>query len=224
MLHAYCPGLYSSRRMAKACAERVDLMMIDALDAPDFRTIADFASGNCRRSPDVRAGSEACREAGWRLGHVALDGTKIKANASKHKAMSYERMKTREAELREDVDSWFEAADSPTRRRMRSTARPGVATRRCPRLVPLVDGVGGHLGRMQGGFGGRRLCSGGDLCRLSRPAASRPTSPSAAPSGQPGVNGQIGGALTRRIAQLSLAGRRSRYRSQSRLSGRCLDA
>jgi hypothetical protein len=47
-----------------------------------------------------------------KLGHVALDGTKIKANASKHKAMSYERMKRRETELRAEVDRWLEAAEA----------------------------------------------------------------------------------------------------------------
>ena len=47
-----------------------------------------------------------------KLGHVALDGTKIKPNASKHKAMSYEHMKTRETELRAEVDRWLEAAQA----------------------------------------------------------------------------------------------------------------
>jgi Transposase DDE domain len=47
-----------------------------------------------------------------KLGHVALDGTKIKANASKHKAMSYERMKKREAELAAEVDRWLKAAEA----------------------------------------------------------------------------------------------------------------
>jgi hypothetical protein len=47
-----------------------------------------------------------------RLGHVALDGTKIKANASKHKAMGYERMKKREAELQAEVDGWLKAAEA----------------------------------------------------------------------------------------------------------------
>ena len=100
LLYAYCSGLsYSSRRIAKACVERVDFMMIVAHDAPDFRTIADFRK---RHLPPlgkaVFAGAEACgKSPGWRSWvHVALDGTKIKANASKHKAMSYERMKTRE--------------------------------------------------------------------------------------------------------------------------------
>jgi hypothetical protein len=54
-----------------------------------------------------------CERAGLvRLGHIALDGTKIKANASKHKAMSYERMKKREAELQAEVDGWLKAAEA----------------------------------------------------------------------------------------------------------------
>src|SRR5215467_11435814 len=98
LLYAYCSGVYSSRKIAKACAERVDFMMIVAHDAPDFRTIADFRK---RHLPALA-----------KLGHVALDGTKIKANASKHKAMSYERMKRRETELRAEVDRWLEAAEA----------------------------------------------------------------------------------------------------------------
>ena len=54
-----------------------------------------------------------CERAGLvTLGHVALDGTKIKANASKHKAMSYEYMKKREAELQAEIDSWLNAAEA----------------------------------------------------------------------------------------------------------------
>src|SRR5580700_2365288 len=114
LLYAYCSGLYSSRRMAKACAERVDFMMIVAHDAPDFRTIADFRK---RHLPPLGRlflqVLKLAEKAGLaKLGHVALDGTKIKANASKHKAMSYERMKTRETELRAEVDRWLEAAEA----------------------------------------------------------------------------------------------------------------
>ena len=47
-----------------------------------------------------------------KLGHVALDGTKIKANASKHKAMSYERMEKRAAELEAEVERWLSAAEA----------------------------------------------------------------------------------------------------------------
>src|SRR6202042_545624 len=114
LLYAYCSGLYSSRRIAKACAERVDFMMIVAHDAPDFRTIADFRK---RHLPPLGRlflqVLKLAEKAGLaKLGHVALDGTKIKANASKHKAMSYERMKTRETELRAEVDRWLEAAEA----------------------------------------------------------------------------------------------------------------
>ena len=114
LLYAYCSGLYSSRRIAKACAERVDFIMIVAHDAPDFRTIADFRK---RQIPPLGRlflqVLKLAEKAGLaKLGHVALDGTKIKANASKHKAMSYERMKTRETELRAEVDRWLEAAEA----------------------------------------------------------------------------------------------------------------
>ena len=90
LLYAYCSGLYSSRRVAKACSERVDFMMIIALDAPDFRTIADFRKRHLTALADLFVQVlKLAEKAGLvKLGHVALDGTKIKANASKHKAMS----------------------------------------------------------------------------------------------------------------------------------------
>ena len=64
-----------------------------------------------------------------KLGHVALDGAKIKANASKHKAMSYERMKKREAELHAEVDRWLAAPKPPMGRRTSSTARSAAMRR-----------------------------------------------------------------------------------------------
>jgi transposase len=114
LLNGYASGIYSSRRIAKACEERADFMMIAAGDPPDFRTISEFR----RRHLKALAGLfvqvlKLAEKAGLvKLGHVALDGTKIKANASKHKAMSYERMKTREAELQAEVDRWLAAAEA----------------------------------------------------------------------------------------------------------------
>jgi transposase len=114
LLYAYCCGIYSSRRIAKACIERVDFMMIVANDPPDFRTISDFR----KRHLAALAGLfvqvlRLAETAGLvKLGHVALDGTKIKANASKHKAMSYEGMKRREAELQAEVERWLAAAEA----------------------------------------------------------------------------------------------------------------
>ena len=93
LLHGYASGLYSSRRIAKACRERNDFVMIVALDPPDFRTISDFRKRHLKALGALFLQVlKLCETAGLvKLGHVALDGTKIKANASKHKAMSYER-------------------------------------------------------------------------------------------------------------------------------------
>ena len=101
LLYAYSVGIYSSRRIAKACEERVDCMAVTAMRKPDFRTVSDFR----KRHLGALSGLfvqvlRLCRRAGLvKLGHVALDGTNIKANASKHKAMSYGRMVQAEARL-----------------------------------------------------------------------------------------------------------------------------
>src|SRR5260370_8532124 len=86
--------------------------MIVALDPPDFRTVSEFR----RRHLAALSGLfiqvlRLCETAGLvKLGHVALDGTKIQANASKHKAMSYERMTRRGKELAAEVARWLAAA------------------------------------------------------------------------------------------------------------------
>lgn len=112
LLYSYCCGIYASRRIAKACRERVDFMSIVALDAPDFRTISDFRKRHLKALGKLFGQIlQLCETAGLvKLGHVALDGTKIKANASKHKAMSYERMEQRAAELEAEVAKWLSAA------------------------------------------------------------------------------------------------------------------
>jgi transposase len=114
LLYAYAVGIYSSRKIAKACVERMDFMAIVALQAPDFHTVSEFR----RRHLAALSGLfvqvlKVCAAAGLvKLGHVALDGTKIKANASRHKAMSYAYMKEREAELQAEVDSWLQRAEA----------------------------------------------------------------------------------------------------------------
>ena len=114
LLHGYASGLYSSRRIARACRERNDFVMIVALDPPDFRTISDFRKRHLKALGALFLQVlKLCETAGLvKLGHVALDGTKIKANASKHKAMSYERMKKREAELKAEVARMLAAAEA----------------------------------------------------------------------------------------------------------------
>src|SRR5271168_2671274 len=114
LLHGYASGIYSSRRIAKAAVERADFMMIVAGDPPDFRTISDFRKRHLKALAALFVQVLKLAEAAGlvKLGHVALDGTKIKANASKHKAMSYGRMKQREAELQAEVDRWLAAAEA----------------------------------------------------------------------------------------------------------------
>ena len=114
LLYAYSQGVYSSRRIARACEERLDFQAVTALNQPDFRTISEFR----RRHLDALAGLfvqvlALCRRAGLAsLNHVAVDGSKIKANASKHKAMSYARMVEAEAELAREVAEWLARAQA----------------------------------------------------------------------------------------------------------------
>jgi transposase len=114
LLYAYCQGIYSSRKIATGCVERLDFMAVTGLNRPDFRTISDFRKRHLTALSGLfEQVLKLCRKSGLtRLGHVALDGTKIKANASKHKAMSYGRMLAKEAELKREVAEWFARAEA----------------------------------------------------------------------------------------------------------------
>ena len=106
LLYGYCVGVVSSRKMERATHEDVAFRYLSADTHPDHDTIAAFR----KRHLEALAGLfvqalRLCQKAGLvKLGHVAIDGTKIKANASKHKAMSYERMNETEQRLRQEVE------------------------------------------------------------------------------------------------------------------------
>ncbi len=112
LLYAYSQGVYASRRIAQGCEQRLDFMAVTAMGKPDFRTISEFR----KRHLEALSGLftqvlQLCARAGLvQLGHVALDGTKIKANASKHKAMSYGRMQQAEVALAAEVAGWLARA------------------------------------------------------------------------------------------------------------------
>jgi hypothetical protein len=112
LLYGYSRGLYSSRQLARACEERVDVIAVTGLNRPDFRTISDFRKRHLVALSDLFVQVlRLCRAAGLvQFAHVAVDGTKLKANASRHKAMSYGRMKTVEPALAAEVDAWLEQA------------------------------------------------------------------------------------------------------------------
>lgn len=114
LLYAYAQGVYSSRRIARACEQRVNFMAVTAMQKPDFRTISDFRKRHLGALGGLfQQVLRLCTRAGLvKLGHVALDGTKVGANASKHKAMSYDRMKKAEKELAATVAAWLAKADA----------------------------------------------------------------------------------------------------------------
>ena len=112
LLYGYSRGVYSSRQLARACEERVDVMTVTGLNRPDFRTVADFRKRHLATLSDLFVQVlRLCRAAGLvQFGHVAVDGTKLKANALRHKAMSYGRMKTAEPALAAEVETWLARA------------------------------------------------------------------------------------------------------------------
>jgi transposase len=113
LVYGYCTGTYSSRRIAAKLNDSVAFRFLAAGNNPDFRTISDFR----KRHGAALVGLfdqvlQVCRETGLvKLGRIAVDGTKIKANASKHKAMSYKRVKEKETAIRRQVREIMKRAE-----------------------------------------------------------------------------------------------------------------
>ena len=112
LVYGYCTGVASSRKIERKTHEDIAFRVIAAGAHPDHSAVSEF-----RRVHLGALGGlfvevlKLCQKAGLvKLGHVALDGTKMKANASKHKAMSYDRMQAKEKELAERVKGLLEAA------------------------------------------------------------------------------------------------------------------
>ena len=116
LLYGYCVGVFSSRKIQKHLVEDVAFRVLAAGNQPDFRTISDFRKLHLKALEELfQQMLRLTLETGtMKLGRVALDGSKFKANASKHKAMSYGRMDETEKRLREEVRKLLgqaEAAD-----------------------------------------------------------------------------------------------------------------
>ena len=114
LAYAYCVGVFSSRRVERRLVEDIAFRVLAAGNQPNFRTISDFGkihlktlAGLFEQVLQIALGAGAMK-----VGRVALDGTKIKANASKHKAMSYDRMAEKEKQLKAEVKQLLEQAEA----------------------------------------------------------------------------------------------------------------
>jgi hypothetical protein len=148
LLYGYCQGVVSSRKIERATHEDVAFRYLSADTHPDHDTIAAFRKRHLPALAGLFAQAlQLCEKAGLvKLGHVAIDGTKIKANASKHKAMSYERMNETEQRLRQEVEELLRRAeetdaaeDAQYGKGKRGDELPAELARRESRLVKIRE-------------------------------------------------------------------------------------
>ncbi|MCL6580336.1 MAG: IS1182 family transposase [Firmicutes bacterium] len=116
-LYAFMVGIHSSRKLEQALHEDVGFRVLSGNQQPDHWTLSEFRRRHHKELGDLFEQTvQAAERAGLvKLEHVAVDGTKVKANASKHRAMSYGRMKEEEKRLREDIERWFEEVEANDR-------------------------------------------------------------------------------------------------------------
>ena len=128
LLYGYCVGVASSRRIAQRLHEDIAFRVLAANNTPDFRTISDFRKDNLDALSGLFVQVLAlCQQAGLvKLGHVALDGTKVKANASKHKAMSYQRRRRGKRSWRRRWRSCWSVPGKWMKRKTGGTAKTSV--------------------------------------------------------------------------------------------------
>jgi len=112
LIYAYSRGVFSSRQIEKRCNEDLSFMFIAQMNGPNFRVLSDFRKDHADFFHDcfkqtVKLAMELKLAS---LGHISLDGSKFKANSSKHKAMSYKRLKEKEQELTTEINELIEKA------------------------------------------------------------------------------------------------------------------
>ena len=114
LVYGYCTGVFSSRRIQKRVQEDIPFKVLAAGNEPDFRTISDFRKIHIEILQNLfeQVLALALESGAIKLGRVSLDGTKVKANASKHKAMSYGRMQEKQQQLKEEVKQLLEQAEA----------------------------------------------------------------------------------------------------------------
>ena len=114
IVYGFTVGIFSSRKLQRACQENLAFKYLAGMETPVFRTFIEFRQ---RHREDMEGvfvqTAQLARELGLtRLGAVALDGSKVEANTSKHKAMSYGRMQEEEAKLKAEIEGLLETANA----------------------------------------------------------------------------------------------------------------
>ena len=148
LLYGYCVGVRSSRELERACVDVVAFRWLAGQQAPDFRSIGRFRKRHLAALGNVFLQAlELCRAAGMvSLGRVALDGTKVRANASRRKAMSYARLTEKQkvlavevSDLLAEAEAIDQAEDSRFGKDKRGDELPAELARRESRLVKLAQ-------------------------------------------------------------------------------------
>ena len=148
LLHSYCIGVFSSRKIVARCETDVAFRVIVGDNIPDFRTISEYRRRHLEQFQHLFVEVlRLCRESGLlKVGRLALDGTKIKANASRHKAMSYDRMLAEEKRLQAEIDELLkqaqaadDAEDAELGRDHRGDELPDELRRRESRLLKIRE-------------------------------------------------------------------------------------
>jgi transposase len=147
LVYGYCTGVFSSRRIQKRLQEDIPFRILAAGNEPDFRTISDFRKIHVETLQNLfeQVLAMALESGAIKLGRVSLDGTKLKANASKHKAMSYGRMKEKQQQLKEEVMHLLEQAEAADKEEdgrygsQRGDELPEELRRRETRLAKLKE-------------------------------------------------------------------------------------
>ena len=151
LLYSYCIGVFSSRKIASRCETDVAFRVVVGDNIPDFRTISEYRRRHLAEFQHLFVEVlRLCRESGLlKVGRLALDGTKIKANASRHKAMSYDRMLAEEKRLQAEIDELLkqvqaadDAEDAEHGLDNRGDELPDELSRRESRLLKIREAEG----------------------------------------------------------------------------------
>jgi transposase len=148
LLYGYATGTFSSRRLMSRCETDAAFRVIVGEDIPDFRTISDFRKRHLTALEGLFVEVlKLCAKAGLvKVGRIALDGSKVKANASRHKAMSYDYMLKEEKRLKKEVKALLaqaeeadQADDHSCGRERRGEELPAELARRQSRLTKIRE-------------------------------------------------------------------------------------